>query len=201
MAQILFVTRNGRLARLSRQFLLRSGLMSREYLPPCITDRYLAGLLWITQGGGGSHLSRERLISNCTAAISPRRDVVTKVHRFLENLSQVRADRFDALMTNERAEHFLMDRTIGDVTLIKDSNLEAIYRDVELIAGERVAVQKDEEMANLRSSHDAALATQRAAHEDAMRTTMEAAAGKIADGIHSVIATRRTACRRAGEKE
>jgi hypothetical protein len=178
-AQILFVTRNGRLARLSRQFLLRSGLMSREYLPPCITDRYLAGLLWITQGGGGSHLSRERLISNCTAAISPRRDVVTKVHRFLENLSQVRADRFDALMTNERAEHFLMDRTIGDVTLIKDSNLEAIYRDVELIAGERVAAQKDEEMANLRSSHDAALATQRAAHEDAMRTTMEAAAEKL----------------------
>ena len=77
-AQIVFVTRNGRLARFSRDFLLRAGLMSPDYFPPCITDRYLAGLLWITQGGGGSHLSRERLISNCTAAITPRRDVVTK---------------------------------------------------------------------------------------------------------------------------
>lgn len=178
-AQIFFVTRNGRLARLSREFLLRTGLMSPEYLPPCITDRYLAGLLWITQGGGGSHLSRERLISNCTAAISPRRDVVTKVHKFLEELSQVRAERFDALMTNERAEHFLMDRTIGDVTLITDSNLEAIYSDVELIAGERVAVKKDKEMEILRSAHDVALATERAAHEHAMRATMEAAAEKF----------------------
>jgi VIT1/CCC1 family predicted Fe2+/Mn2+ transporter len=154
---IIFVTRNNRLARLSRKFLIREGLAAREYFPPCITDRYLAGLLWITQGGGGTQLSRERLIANCTAAVIPRRDVVTKMHKFLSDTSPPMAARFEALMTNERAEHFLMDRTLADVTLITDKNLEQIYQDVETIAGERVAAEKDAVIADLETRHQAEL--------------------------------------------
>jgi hypothetical protein len=165
-AGIVFVTRNGRLARMSRQFFVREALSARDYFPACITDRYLAGLLWITQGGGGTQLSRERLIANCTAAVVPRRDVVTKMHKFLSALSPTMADRFDALMTNERAEYFLMDRTVADVTLITDKNLEEIYRDVETIAGERVAAEKNAEIAAMRASHASDLERTRGVHSD-----------------------------------
>jgi hypothetical protein len=113
----------------------------------------MAGLVWITQGGGGDHLSRQRLIANCTAATTPRRDVVTRMHRFLSDLDEQMASRFEALMTNERAEFFLMDRTMGDVTLIKKDNLEEIYRDVERIAAERVTREKDLEIARLEAAH------------------------------------------------
>lgn len=89
------------------------------------------------------------------------------------------AERFDALMTNERAEHFLMDRTLADVTLITDRNLEEIYRDVELIAGERVAAQKNAEMMQLRSAHETELASQRTAHDDAIRATLERSAESL----------------------
>jgi hypothetical protein len=174
-----FVTRNTRLARLSRNFLIREGLISREYFSPCITDRYAAGLLWITQGGGGNQLSRERLIANCTAAVMPRRDVITKMHKFLMDVNPAMAERFDALMTNERAEHFLMDRTIADVDLIQESNLEQIYRDVELIAGHRVAVSKDSEIAVLKSTHAAELDRAQESHSTELTDANERAAEKL----------------------
>ena len=176
---IVFVTRNTRLAKLSRLFLIREGLMNREYFSPCITDRYAAGLLWITQGGGGNQLSRERLIANCTAAVMPRRDVITKMHKFLSDTNPAMAERFDALMTNERAEHFLMDRTIADVDLIKEDNLEQIYRDVELVAGARVAAVKDEEITGLKSGHVAEIARTRDAHEAALREANERSSERL----------------------
>ena len=176
---LVFVTRNARLARLSRRFLINEGMMAREYFPPCITDRYLAGLFWITQGGGGGQLSRERLIANCTSAVMPRRDVITKMHRFLSDLNADMALRFDALMTNERAEHFLMDRTLADITLINEGNLEEIYRDVERIAGERVAAEKDSTIAELQSAHSEERAQTREDHERQLNEAHERASSDI----------------------
>lgn len=152
-AEIIFVTRNTRLASMSRKFLQRRNLVSETYFPPCITDRQLAGIMWITSGGGGSKLSRQRLIANCTAAIRPRRDVITRMHSFLADLDDQMAARFDALMTNERAENFLMDRTLGDFRLITQENVEEIYQEVEAIAAERVAKEKDAEIEKLKSDH------------------------------------------------
>lgn len=123
-AKIVFVTRNLRLARLTRIFLTKNSLMSREYFPPCITDRYLAGLLWISSGGGGDSLSRLRLVANCSAAVVPRRELVSRMHKFFETLNPTMVSRFEALMTNERAEYFLMDRALSDATLITQENYE-----------------------------------------------------------------------------
>jgi hypothetical protein len=150
---IVFVTRNTRLARLSRRYLTEAALAARDYFPPCITDRYLAGILWITTGGGGDTLSRLRLVSNCSAAVVPRRDVVTRLHRFLEGMKPALVERFEALMTNERAEHFLMDRTLADASLITEDNYEEIYRDIEEVAAERVTRRKDEEIKEIRAQH------------------------------------------------
>lgn len=177
--EFVFVTRNSRLARLSRKFLIQESLIARDYFPPCVTDRYLAGLLWITQGGGGSQLSRERLIANCTAAVMPRRDVITKMYKFLSGVNHEMATRFEALMTNERAEHFLMDRTIADVDLITDENLEQIYRDVELVAGERITAEKDAEIAGLKSSHAIEVEAVRRSYDLALNDANERSAENL----------------------
>jgi hypothetical protein len=165
-AKIIFVTRNARLARLSRQFLTSEALAARDYFPPCITDRYMAGLLWITSGGGGDSLSRMRLIANCTAAIVPRRDIVSRLHKFLESLSPKLVTRFEALMTNERAEHFLMDRTLADTSLITEENYESILREIEDQAAERVEKKKNEEIASLRVTHEQQVAGLRSEAEE-----------------------------------
>lgn len=151
---IVFVTRNARLARLSRRFLEREGLASDAYFPPCITDRYLAGILWISLGGGGETLSKLRLIANCSAALVPRQDLVRRMHKFFEKLNPDMVERFEALMTNERAEFFLMDRTVNDASLITQDNYEEIYRDIEEVAAERVSKRKDKEIESLKEEHE-----------------------------------------------
>ena len=152
-AKVVFVTRNGRLVRRSRRYLADHSLIAQNYFPPCISDRHLAGLLWISIGGGGDTLPRLRLVANCSAAVMPRRDLVSRMHRFFEDLNPAMEKRFQALMTNERAEHFLMDRTLSDVAVIQQDNYEEIYRDIEEVTAERVSKRKDSEIASLKSAH------------------------------------------------
>ena len=160
--KVVFVTRNGRLARRSRHYLTEHSLIARDYFPPCISDKHLAGLLWISIGGGGDTLPRLRLVANCSAAVMPRRDLVSRMHRFFEDLNPTMEKRFQALMTNERAEHFLMDRTLSDVATITQDNYEEIYRDIEEVAAERVSKQKDSEIASLKAAHVKELETYKA---------------------------------------
>ena len=152
-AKVVFVTRNGRLARRSRQYLTERSIIAGDYFPPCISDRHLAGLLWISVGGGGDGLSRLRLIANCSAAVMPRRDLVARMHRFFKDLNPTMEERFQALMTNERAEHFLMNRTLSDVAVITQGNYEDIYRDIEEAAAERVTERKDRQIATIKAAH------------------------------------------------
>ena len=152
-AKVVFVTRNVRLARSARQYLTEQPMFAHNYFPPCISDRHLAGLLWMSVGGGGETLSRLRLISNCSAAVVPRRDLVARMHKFFEDLNPAKVDRFNALMTNERAEHFLMDRTLSDAAVITVQNYEEIYRYIEEAAAERVIERKDREIASIRATH------------------------------------------------
>ena len=84
------------------------------------------------------------------------------MHRFFENLNPAMEKRFQALMTNERAEHFLMDRTLSDVAVITPDNYEEIYRDIEEVAAERVSKRKDSEIASLKAAHMHELGTYKA---------------------------------------
>jgi hypothetical protein len=76
------------------------------------------------------------------------------LHKFLESLNPRLVSRFEALMTNERAEHFLMDRTMADTSLITEENYEAILREIEDQAAERVERRKNEEIAALRAEQE-----------------------------------------------
>ena len=81
------------------------------------------------------------------------------MHRFFKDLNPTMEARFEALMTNERAEHFLMNRTLSDVALITQDNYEDIYRDIEEAAAERVSEKKDREIASLKTTHTQQLDT------------------------------------------
>ena len=152
-SKVVFVTRNTRLVNRTRRYLTERSIIARDYFPPCISDRHLAGLLWISIGGSGESLSRLRLVANCSSAVMPRRELVTRMHRFFRDLNPTKVDRFEALMTNERAEHFLMNRTLSDVAVITPKNYEEIYGYIEEAAAERVTERKDEEIASLKASH------------------------------------------------
>jgi hypothetical protein len=151
----IFLTRNARLAEMSSGFLFALNVVGKRGVPPCIHDRYMAGLLWIVYGGKGKELSRQRLLANCASAIGPRQDVIKRMHGFLSDLDEGKARHFQALMTNNKAAHYLMSKALGDARLITKQNVTEIYEEVEQIAGEKVAREKDTEIKTLHAQHEA----------------------------------------------
>ncbi|WP_375592008.1 hypothetical protein [Chitiniphilus eburneus] len=143
--QYLFLTTNSKLQSQSKKFLISKKIISKDSLPPILTDRYFSGLTWLMYGGEGNSLPRAKLLSNCASALRDRPDVIRKTKTFLNELKPELAAHFEALMTNDRAAAYMTEITLGDSLLITQENVLTIYAEVELIAAERVSQMKDEE--------------------------------------------------------
>ncbi len=183
----LFVTENGRLAEWSANYLRARNIVERDELPPCITDRYLAGVLWMMLGGRGKDLSMNRLLANCASAMAPRQDVVAKMHQFLKQLDETRARYFEALITDDRAAHYLMRRTLGDPRVITQSNALDIYEEVFIAAGEKAAKAAIEQKEKEYAERDAAMKREMDARDaEAARKLDELQAERMAAEAHAL---------------
>lgn len=152
-AGYVFLSENAKLVNLATGHLVASKIYNERDVPPCLTDRYFAGLLWIMFGGENNSLTEFRLLANCVRAIQPRRDVIAKMNKILSGLDGDKAKHFSAIMTTERGSHYLMQQTLGDSLLITEDNAEDIYQQLEFVVGERVAREKDEEIRRLADEH------------------------------------------------
>lgn len=140
-----FITSNSSLQRQARAFLLANEFLSKDEFSPVVTDRHFSGLCWLLFGGKSTaSLSVARLLANCSNALRSRPDVVERTKKFLSSLDPVKAQHFEALMTSERAAQFMTEVTLGDALLVTESNAEKIYGQVEAIAAEKIAKEKDE---------------------------------------------------------
>lgn len=154
-AQFIFVTDNSRVADRSNSFTLNRNLRDKHDVPPALTDRYIAGLLFVLFGGRASDLTHYRLLANCTAALEPRNDVIAKMHRFLSQLDETKAAHFRALMTDERASQHMMQLTLGDSVLISTTNdAEKILEQIESSLGEKYRRQHEQQLAEVTKIHD-----------------------------------------------
>ena len=149
----IFLTKNGKLVKITEDLLHELSKLHEGDVPPCITDRYFAGLLWIMFGGEKGGLPEHRLLANCARAVQAGDNVISKMHEILVHSSPEQVEHFSALMTSERASQYLMQLTLGDPVLITEENHRDIYSKIEMIAGEKVAKQKDSEIALIKESH------------------------------------------------
>lgn len=149
----IFLTRNSGLVSITEKQLHKSGRLAQRDVPPCITDRYFAGLLWVMFGGARDGLPEYRLLANCARAVQSREDVIEKMHDILTETNPEHAVHFKALMTTDRGSQYFMQLTLGDSLLVTNENYQQIYSQLEEVAGEKVAKQKNEEIQRLRSEH------------------------------------------------
>ncbi len=162
----IFLTKNGSLVSITESQLRGLGKLHESDVPPCITDRYFAGLLWIMYGGEKDGLPEHRLLANCARAVQAGGNVIARMHDILANVSPGQVEHFSALMTSERASQYFMQLTLGDPILITEENYRDIYRKLELVVGERVAKQKDSEIEKIKELHE--IERQEAAEKEAM---------------------------------
>jgi hypothetical protein len=173
----LFVTRNSVLRDAANSawysWLRRSGVVSQDRIakiaPLAVSDKYLAGLIWITNGGDASEfqkVGRAFLVSNCSAATAARRDVVVKVHNALVGTSPQDAEMFAALICDQRAERVLMDRTFGDQSVITDDRVPELLAEMRRATIAEVVAEKDVEVKAIEDKARLALEKVRAERDE-----------------------------------
>jgi hypothetical protein len=175
-----FVTQNPFVAERPNKYLRSHNMYAEGEVPAVVTDRYLAGLIWVMFGGKSQDLPRQLLMANCAAAVEPRSDVIGQMHRFLSQVDQTQADHFRALMTEERAGQHLMQLTLGDSLFVTPENAHAVLNQIKQVLIEEHEKQKVAEMANMRKQHEEELAAQQAKTEAASAQALDAEAAELA---------------------
>jgi len=155
--RIVFVTENPRLVRATRRLLAENQLHREGEVPPAITDKYLAGLLWALFGGKAKELAPKLLLANCAAALEPRSDLLAKMHRFIAELSPEQIEYFTALMTTERAAQHLMELTLGDSEFLTRENAIGVLERLTATLIEKQKAEANDELRAREAAHDAQL--------------------------------------------
>lgn len=155
----IFLTENSFIPDKSMDFMKRRDLLSEKHVPPAVSGRYLAGLLWVLFGGKGKDLSRQLLLANCAAALEPKSDVVAKMHHFLSSLDGNQVDLFDSLMGEDRAGQYLMQYSLADASLLTKDNAVLILQEVQSSLTEKIEIQADLRIKEIeeKAKHDISL--------------------------------------------
>ena len=140
----IFLTKNSGLARIAHQALIDEHNYNSDAASPFVTDRQIAGLVWMALGGSAGTITAKRLIANCSLVTTPRKDVISSVYKFLEQTSEEDARQFESLMAEERCATYVMDYTLGDAALVTQENAADILSEVKRRAVEDVREQDRE---------------------------------------------------------
>ena len=155
-SKAIFITRNTALARAAndawRTWLVGAAKQSvnsaDRWVPVALSDKQLAGYLWLRSGEGNGQMSRARLLAHCSAAIRPRPDVKTRAYNLVLDLhGKAEADHVAALLEDREGERALMRATRADPEDVTPERLPYISQQVKLAAGEFAAAIVREEAA------------------------------------------------------
>lgn len=153
-SKAVFITRNTSLANMAnaawRTWLTNAAKQSvnaaDRWAPIALSDKQLAGYLWLRSGEGNGDMSRARLLAHCSAAIRPRPDVKARaINLVLEMHGKSDADHVAALLEDREGERALMRATRADPEDVTVERLSFIIEQVKLAAGEFAAAKAREE--------------------------------------------------------
>lgn len=178
-AGYIFVTENPWIAERAQDFLKRREMFSDGEVPPTLSERYLAGLLWVIFGGKGKDLPRHLLLANCAAALEPRNDVVKQMHRFLSEIDPKQAEFFRTLMTEERAGQYTMQLTLGDSSLLNQENVVAVLDQVKGSLIEKFEADKKTELEEIKAGHVAEVERQKEITNELRDALLNSQAGQL----------------------
>jgi len=178
-SKFIFITENPWIAERAQAYLKRKKLFDEGEVAPAVSERYLAGLLWVLFGGKGKDLPRYLLLANCAAALEPRSDVVQQMYRFLSEIDPKQAEFFRTLMTEERAGQYTMQLTLGDSALLNKGNAAVILEQVKNSLIEKHESKTNSLINEINAKHDAEILAQQKIAEDLRNELLNSQAGQL----------------------
>lgn len=111
----LFVTTNGELVRVAREFFYAEALPGT--IPPCMTDYAMTNLVWLKRPVRAPDLPRKRIVADCYAATQPGDSLWARYLEEIDKLNskgEVCANDWYLLRHSLEAKHALMEVTKGE---------------------------------------------------------------------------------------
>ncbi|QGT81329.1 hypothetical protein [Pseudomonas coronafaciens] len=132
--QHIFLTENKRVASASFEFMINNLGYKENYVPPVVTDRYLAGLMFVLYGSKeASELSHQKLLANCASALEPNHALLSKVTTFLSDVTEARAGAFVEMMTSSRSSQHRAIYLLDESKVINNlEEAEQVFADFEV---------------------------------------------------------------------
>jgi hypothetical protein len=153
-SKCIFIARNTALVRIAndawRKWLKDTTAFSQNsidrWAPVGMSDKQLAGYLWLRRGSGNGTMSKARLLAHCSEAIRPRADVKAKAYNLVLDLhGKQDADYIAALLEDKDGERALMRVAHADPEDVTKERLPYILEIVKREAGEYAAKAAREE--------------------------------------------------------
>ncbi|WP_155888346.1 hypothetical protein [Cupriavidus sp. WS] len=137
-ARYYFLTRNPKLAVLSEDSLIAQHVQTRDDMPPCMTDRTLAALLWLVRGNSDAPaISQALLLANCAAipaSVDAVRETLAKLADAEHHYELTKT--FNVWSRSTRGIEVLSRATLGDPSIVTKDNYQEIIDIVMKSAGE-----------------------------------------------------------------
>ena len=134
-AKFLFITTNTSLAYISKKSTKIENPSYRYGIYPCITDVVLGTDIWISSPiEKVSTFSRKKLLADCSAAIQPTDQLISKLSDSIEKLyREQRLSYNDYYLLKSRAfkENYIVNKTLNDENVFSDRITEEILEDIK----------------------------------------------------------------------
>jgi hypothetical protein len=176
-ARYIFLTENSRLVDVAYSFFSRD-----PDAPIAVTDRYLAGYLFVMCGGSDdiTGLLKKRVLANCANAVAPRTELVQRMAQFLSGLDENLRKKYAAMMTDGRAARYLTEITFGNVGYLQAGNFEEVLEEIydeafiersRALAEQRTSLEQERAamLAAASADHDIQIASVRDEREKALK--------------------------------
>lgn len=152
------VSHNPVLARRAYKFCVDEGLMTPGQTAPCVHQRRVAALLWITVGPEERlQMSRRQLVANCDTALRIRPEVVDSMRSMLMQVKPEVRDQFDVLVSRPRGAQLAMDLTLSVSQVVNQENIEAAYEAIRESAAEKERIEFNSRLEGIEQQHSKAI--------------------------------------------
>lgn len=159
-SKYIFVTRNIAVALYANKCLLSKSSIDLDDVPPCILDRQIACVLWLCLGGSTENLTRKKLLANCMDALYPSQNLISQVSKFLTKIAPSKAQIFEALMKDKRAQRCLIHKTLGYALSVSEDNVEELLEEIKRSTAREVEQGAQQRERALREEHERQIAIQ-----------------------------------------
>jgi hypothetical protein len=162
------VTRNGLFVNRSREYCLKSRLISANQNGPVIHQRELATVAWLRTGlDAQDSIPRQHLLAICERVLRTRKEVTDAVANRLRRLTPESLPQFEQLLLDYRSMQTLADETLNDEKAVTDDNILDLLGRMRRSVAAGVADDYERKLDEQKREYEAELSRLRAELEEA----------------------------------